>query len=49
VTKGIFGLELWAKNLLDTQYNAFYFDSSGSKFFQVGRPAEFGATLNMTF
>jgi iron complex outermembrane receptor protein len=49
VTKGIFGLDIWAKNLFDTQYNAFYFDSSGYKFFQVGRPAEFGATLKMDF
>jgi len=49
VTKGAFGLEVWAKNLLDTQYNAFYFDSSGSTFFQVGKPVEFGATLKMEF
>ena len=49
VTKGAFGLEVWAKNLLDTKYNAFYFDSSGSKFFQVGRPVEFGATLKVEF
>ena len=49
VTKGAFGLEVWAKNLLNTQYNAFYFDSSGSTFFQVGKPVEFGATLKMEF
>ena len=49
VTKGALGLEVWAKNLLNTQYNAFYFDSSGSTFFQVGRPVEFGATLKMEF
>ena len=49
ITKGAFGLDIWAKNLFDTQYNAFYFDSSGSTFFQVGRPAEFGATLKVEF
>ena len=49
VNKGALGLEVWAKNLLDTHYNAFYFDSSGSKFFQVGRPVEFGATLKVEF
>ena len=49
VTKGALGLEVWAKNLLNTQYNAFYFDSSGSTFFQVGRPVEFGATLKLEF
>ena len=47
VTKGVFGLDIWAKNLFDTRYNAFYFDSSGSKFFQIGRPVEFGATLKV--
>jgi len=40
-------LEVWGKNLFDTLYNAFYFDSSGSKFFQIGRPVEFGATLKV--
>ena len=49
VTKGIFGLELWAKNLFDTKYNAFYFNSGGNKFFQLGKPMQMGATLNMTF
>ena len=49
ITKGAFGLDIWAKNLFDTSYNAFYFDSSGSTFFQVGRPAEFGATLKVEF
>jgi len=49
VTKGAFGMDIWAKNLFDTQYNAFYFNSSGSQFFQVGRPVEFGATLKMDF
>lgn len=47
ITKGVFGLEVWGKNLFDTLYNAFYFDSSGSKFFQIGRPVEFGATLKV--
>jgi outer membrane receptor protein involved in Fe transport len=49
VTKGAFGLDIWAKNLFDTQYNAFYFNSSGSQFFQIGRPVEFGATLKAEF
>ena len=48
LTKGSFGLELWAKNLLNTQYNAFYFYSGGN-FGQQGRPMQFGATLKMEF
>ncbi len=47
VTKGAFGLELWAKNLLDTQYKAFYFNSGGNKFFQLGKPMQMGVTLRM--
>lgn len=49
VTKGAFGLELWAKNLFDTQYKAFYFNSSGSQFFQLGKPMQLGATLKVEF
>lgn len=47
VTKGAFGLELWAKNLFDTKYKAFYFNSSGNKFFQMGKPMQMGVTLKM--
>jgi outer membrane receptor protein involved in Fe transport len=47
VTKASFGLEIWAKNLMDTQYNAFYFNSSGNKFFQLGKPMQIGLTLKM--
>ncbi len=47
VTKGVFGLELWTKNLFDTQYKAFYFNSGGNKFFQLGKPMQMGVTLKM--
>ena len=47
VTKGVFGLELWAKNLFDTQYKAFYFNSGGNKFFQLGKPMQMGVTVKM--
>jgi iron complex outermembrane receptor protein len=49
VNKGPIGVELWAKNLFDTQYKAFYFNSSGSQFFQLGKPMQFGATLKFEF
>ncbi|MDR3653077.1 MAG: TonB-dependent receptor [Paludibacter sp.] len=49
VSKGEIGLELWAKNIFDTKYNAFYFNSSGSQFFQQGKPVQFGATVKFEF
>ena len=48
VTKGAFGLELWAKNLSKTEYNAFYFYSGGN-FGQQGKPMQLGATLKVEF
>ena len=45
--KGIFGMELWGKNLLNTTYNAFYFQSFGNTFFQKGKPLQFGARLTL--
>lgn len=49
VSKGNAGLEIWSKNLFNTQYNAFYFNSSGSQFFQQGKPMQLGATLKYEF
>jgi len=48
VNKGAFGLELWAKNLFNTGYNAFYFYSGGN-FGQSGKPMQLGATLKVEF
>ncbi|MBR5856537.1 MAG: TonB-dependent receptor [Bacteroidales bacterium] len=45
--KGKFSLELWGKNLTDTNYNAFYFVSVGNAFFSKGKPAQYGVTLSM--
>lgn len=47
--KGNFSLELWGKNLTDTEYNAFWFQSVGNGFFSQGMPAEFGATFSVQF
>ncbi|MDP4239446.1 MAG: TonB-dependent receptor [Bacteroidota bacterium] len=49
VSKGGLGVELWAKNLFNTKYNAFYFNSSGSQFFQQGNPMQLGASLKFEF
>ncbi len=40
-----YALSLWAKNILDTKYNTFYFMSMGREFVQSGRPGTIGATL----
>ncbi len=42
-------LELWGKNLTNTNYNTFYFESFDNKFMQIGRPTSFGATIGFTF
>lgn len=51
--KGAFGLEIWAKNLFNTQYNAFYIEVSDmagvvSPIVQHGYPTRLGATLRYT-
>ena len=48
LTKGAFGLELWTKNLFNTEFNTFYFYSGGN-FGQQGKPMQFGATLKLEF
>ena len=53
VEKGPVGLELWGKNIFDTLYNAFYFESADlttkvSPYVQHGNPARIGATLKYT-
>ncbi|MDR0333472.1 MAG: TonB-dependent receptor [Dysgonamonadaceae bacterium] len=52
--KGIFGLELWTKNLFNTQYNAFFVEVSDmagkvNPIVQRGIPTRVGATLRMMF
>ena len=47
VTKGKFGLDIWAKNLFNTEYNSFYFSSLKKTYFQVGKPLQMGLTLKM--
>lgn len=45
--KGAFGASLWGKNLLDEQYNTFYFRSIGNDFFAQGKPLQFGVSLHI--
>ncbi len=49
VSKGIFSVNIWTKNLLNTNYNAFYFESMGNAFFQKGKPLTIGGDLVLTF
>lgn len=45
----VVSLELWAKNILDTKYGAFYFESFSQAYIQQGRPMTFGADLIIKF
>jgi iron complex outermembrane recepter protein len=45
VERGKLSLELWAKNLLAAEYNAFYFEAIGNRYAQKGKPMQFGANL----
>ncbi|MDE5944499.1 MAG: TonB-dependent receptor [Rikenella sp.] len=42
-------LELWGRNLLNTTYGAFYFESFGRSFLQRGKPLTCGANLVFAF
>ena len=45
--KGVLGASLWGKNLLDEQYNTFYFRSIGNDFFAQGKPLQLGISLHI--
>ena len=47
LVKNNFELEIWGKNLLNTNYNTFYFESFGNRFFQKGKPLQCGVTLKV--
>jgi hypothetical protein len=40
---------VWANNLLNTKYTAFYFESMSQKLAQPGKPLTFGIDLSLTF
>lgn len=42
-----YSLELWGRNLLDTKYSAYQFNSRGFNFAQKGTPLHFGGTLRI--
>jgi outer membrane receptor protein involved in Fe transport len=48
-TRKSFELGIWGSNLLDTNYEAFYFESLGNKYVQTGNPLHFGINLSINF
>lgn len=42
-------LQIWARNMMGTEYDTFYFVSMGNAFFQKGRSREMGITLRLNF
>jgi len=45
----IFEVSAWLRNLTDSKYNTFYFETLGEGFAQYGRPFNFGAGVKMRF
>ncbi len=41
--------DIWAKNILDTYYESFYFEALGNKYVQTGKPAHVGINLSVKF
>jgi outer membrane receptor protein involved in Fe transport len=39
----------WGKNILNEEYNSFYFQALGNSYAQIGRPATMGINLKIAF
>ena len=48
-TKGIVTMALWAKNITNTHYNSYYFESGGNGLAQAGRPFTLGGNIQIQF
>lgn len=48
-SKGIVTLALWAKNITNTHYNSYYFESGGNGLAQAGRPFTLGGNIQIQF
>ncbi|RHJ86690.1 TonB-dependent receptor [Parabacteroides sp. AM08-6] len=49
IRKGIVKLNVWSRNITDTNYQAFYFESFGNSFIQKGKPFQIGAEVAVAF
>lgn len=49
VRKGIINVNVWSRNITDTRYSAFYFESFNNPFIQLGKPFQIGAEVAIAF
>ena len=49
VRKGIVNLNLWSRNITNTDYQAFYFESFNRSFIQKGKPFQIGGEIVVSF
>ncbi|MCL2414627.1 MAG: TonB-dependent receptor [Bacteroidales bacterium] len=49
VSRGIFSMNIWTRNTLNTRFTAFYFESMGQKLGQRGTPFQIGVDLAVRF
>lgn len=47
--KNNIALSFWGKNILNTDYNSFYFKALGNSYAQIGKPATLGVNLKIYF
>ncbi len=47
--KGSVQFDIWSRNVLNTEYSAFYFEALGNKYVQTGKPAHAGINLSVKF
>lgn len=47
--KGNVNMNIWSRNLTDTKYQAFYFESRNIPFIQLGKPFQIGAEIAINF
>ena len=49
VRKGIVSVNLWSRNLTNTHYASFYFESFHKPYIQLGKPFQIGAEVSVAF
>ncbi len=49
VRKGIVRIDLWSRNITNTSYQAFYFESFNNSFIQKGKPFQIGGEVSIVF
>jgi outer membrane receptor protein involved in Fe transport len=48
-TRKALQFDIWAKNILSTKYNSFYFTALGHNYVQTGKPTQIGVNLSLKF